>query len=79
MSTAVEQDRIVVGVDGSPRAERALEWAIEEARLRGASVNIIYAFPALVSLSGTTAHEYYQQSPKRRRNGLTPSWRRRRR
>ncbi len=60
----MEQQRIVVGVDGSRPSARALEWAIEEARFRGAHLKVIYAFPALVSLFGTTAHEYYPQVAK---------------
>jgi nucleotide-binding universal stress UspA family protein len=55
---------IVVGVDGSPEAAAALSWAIEEARLRQAKLNIVHAFPALVSFFGTTAHEYYPQVEK---------------
>jgi nucleotide-binding universal stress UspA family protein len=55
---------IVVGVDGSPEAAAALAWAIDEARLRQARLNIVHAFPALVSFFGTTAHEYYPQVEK---------------
>ena len=36
--------RIVVGVDGSEASERALQWAVEEAGLRGASVTIVNAW-----------------------------------
>jgi nucleotide-binding universal stress UspA family protein len=41
--------RIVVGVDGSAGADRALAFALEEARLRGADVVVIHAwsFPAV--------------------------------
>jgi nucleotide-binding universal stress UspA family protein len=34
---------IVVGVDGSEESKAALRWAVEEARLRHASVRAIYA------------------------------------
>jgi nucleotide-binding universal stress UspA family protein len=61
MSTNSGKGRIVVGIDGSPAAQAALSWAIDEARLRGLGLRIIYAFPALVSFFGTTAHEYYPQ------------------
>jgi len=61
MSTNSEKGRIVVGIDGSPQAQAALSWAIEEARLRGLGLRIVYACPALVSFFGTTAHEYYPQ------------------
>ena len=38
--------RIVVGVDGSDQSKAALRWAVEEARLRGASVRAVYAWSA---------------------------------
>ncbi len=37
--------RIVVGIDTSPDAERALAWALEEARLRDAEVELVHAYP----------------------------------
>ena len=36
--------RIVVGVDGSEESKEALRWALEEARLRGATVRAVNAF-----------------------------------
>lgn len=36
--------RIVVGVDGSEESARALEWAVEEARLRELPLEVVYAF-----------------------------------
>jgi nucleotide-binding universal stress UspA family protein len=38
-----EQPRIVVGVDGSPTSLEALEWAVREARLRGATLEVVHA------------------------------------
>jgi nucleotide-binding universal stress UspA family protein len=35
---------IVVGVDGSESSRRALEWAAEEARLRGATLKVVHAW-----------------------------------
>jgi len=35
---------IVVGVDGSEGSKRALEWAAQEARLRGAPLEIVFAW-----------------------------------
>jgi nucleotide-binding universal stress UspA family protein len=64
MSTNSSQGRIVVGIDGSPQAGAALSWAIDEARLRGLGLHVLYVFPALVSILGTTAHEYYPQVEK---------------
>jgi nucleotide-binding universal stress UspA family protein len=34
-------DRIVVGTDGSEHATSALQWAVDEARLHGASVEVV--------------------------------------
>ncbi len=36
--------RIVVGIDGSPPAERALDWAIGEAQRRAASLHLVAAW-----------------------------------
>ena len=38
--------RIVVGVDASPGALRALSWAADEARLRLASLQVVHAYHA---------------------------------
>lgn len=35
---------VVVGIDGSAAAETALDWAVEEARRRGAGLHLLYAF-----------------------------------
>jgi nucleotide-binding universal stress UspA family protein len=37
--------RIVVGVDSSKTSLKALRWALEEARLRGAGLQLVHAFP----------------------------------
>lgn len=37
--------RIVVGIDGSEHARRALGWAVDEARLRGADLVLVHALP----------------------------------
>ena len=36
--------RIVVGLDGSDQSKEALRWALDEARLRGASLDVVYAW-----------------------------------
>jgi nucleotide-binding universal stress UspA family protein len=64
MSTVSGNSVIVVGVDGSNEAAAALSWAVDEARLRQARLNIVHAFPAMRSFFGTTAHEYYPQVEK---------------
>lgn len=38
--------RIVVGVDGSDGARAALAWGLDEARLRGAAVDVVHAWHA---------------------------------
>jgi nucleotide-binding universal stress UspA family protein len=40
-------DRIVVGVDGSTGARSALRWALDEAAVRGASVEVVLAWSYL--------------------------------
>jgi nucleotide-binding universal stress UspA family protein len=37
--------RIVVGVDSSKTSLKALRWALAEARLRGAELELVHAFP----------------------------------
>ncbi len=61
MNTAPGRGRIVVGVDGSPAAAAALSWAIDEAHLRHVGLYVLHAFPAMMSIVGTRAHEYYPQ------------------
>lgn len=43
MSTTIDTSRrIVVGVDGSADARRAVDWAVEEARLHGWSLELVH-------------------------------------
>jgi hypothetical protein len=63
-SAQENQEKIVAGVDGSGHSGQALIWAAREAKLRAAALEVIYAFRALVSLVGSTAHEYYPQVEK---------------
>ena len=37
-------DRLVVGTDGSNEADAALRWAVDEARRRGAEVDLVHAW-----------------------------------
>ena len=45
--------KIVVGVDGSPQAKRAVSWALEEAGAHGDEVLLVHAweFPAILTIS----------------------------
>jgi len=49
--------RIVVGFDGSAGSQAALQWAIAEARLRGASVDLVTAYSmSYAALNPDVAH-----------------------
>jgi nucleotide-binding universal stress UspA family protein len=62
MSDATSTPRIVVGIDGSPVAANALEFAIEEAQLRKAELHVTYAYTVMASpVTGSTGHDYYEQ------------------
>lgn len=54
-----EHARIVVGMDDSPGANRALEWAYAEARLRAASVHVVSAYdePLALGAAGLSSPE----------------------
>jgi nucleotide-binding universal stress UspA family protein len=43
--------RIVVGIDGSEQALRALRRAVEEARLRGARLDVVHASPEVITIT----------------------------
>lgn len=51
--------RVVVGVDGSAPSRLALEWAVEEARLRNGEVQAVTAweFPPVSSVDGVLLHD----------------------
>jgi len=49
---------IVVGVDGSPSSGEALEWAVAEARLTGATIDAVYVWdPAPIVTSNMSDGE----------------------
>jgi nucleotide-binding universal stress UspA family protein len=55
---------IVVGIDGSPTAEKALSRAIELARAFGARLHVVSAYePVPARVSGAPAAEEYVVSP----------------
>jgi nucleotide-binding universal stress UspA family protein len=44
--------KIVVGIDGSPSSHRALLWAVKEAELRGAEVQLVYGVNLYLTVHG---------------------------
>lgn len=64
--------RIVVGVDGSQGARRALEWAVAEAKLRDAYLVVVHAWlePAAVAVgsvisAGGVEPELFEETAER--------------
>jgi nucleotide-binding universal stress UspA family protein len=51
-SSASHHGRIVVGVDGSPISKLALRWAVDQARLTGATVDAVIAWQVPESMTG---------------------------
>jgi nucleotide-binding universal stress UspA family protein len=50
-------DRIVVGIDGSPAADEALRWAIQEAELHGIELVVVHAWSYPYSPVATTTSQ----------------------
>lgn len=50
--------RIVVGVDGSDSSVAALRWAVEEARLRDAALEVVHAweYPGVADVAAIAAY-----------------------
>ena len=61
-------ERIVVGVDGSEAAFEALQWAVDEARRRNATVEAVYAwhqpFVGGYSYMGEIDLGYYEEEAR---------------
>lgn len=58
MTTSQRAGRIVVGVDGSRGARRALRWALAEAGRRGATVDVVHAWSPTVLLASPYVSAY---------------------
>jgi nucleotide-binding universal stress UspA family protein len=56
-------ERIVVGIDGSGTADRALQWAVDEARLRHARVDVVHAWRAPIPHLGAAPHASMSVDP----------------
>jgi nucleotide-binding universal stress UspA family protein len=59
--------RVVVGVDGSEASPQARAWAVEEARLRQASLTVVHAY---VPLDATDAAEWGPESDEEAASGF---------
>ncbi|MFI6445689.1 universal stress protein [Kitasatospora sp. NPDC050543] len=46
--------RVVVGIDGSPSSQAALRWAVQQAALLGATVDVVGAWEATPLFAGPT-------------------------
>lgn len=60
-ATPAGEKRVVVGVDGSPASLRALAFAKEEARLRGARLHVVHAFVAATLQGVRVPVDYYEE------------------
>ena len=71
-----EMARIVVGIDGSPGSDDALRWAVREAQLRSAEIELVHAYVVeaqrapLVAAHRDLADHTVQQVIDRHRNLL---------
>jgi nucleotide-binding universal stress UspA family protein len=69
-SDAAEQ-RIVVGVDGSPQAEQALEFAFAEAELRGLPLDVVHCWQAVEMIDPAVwTDELVQRTVRERQDWL---------
>jgi nucleotide-binding universal stress UspA family protein len=60
-----DQD-IVAGYDGSPGSAEALDWAVQEARLRGTSVTVCHAWtPQPLAVAGTSVPDAAREQAER--------------
>jgi nucleotide-binding universal stress UspA family protein len=62
----MRSQRIVVGVDGSPAARAALEWAVDECQLRGCTLLVVHALdrgdaPAGAAAPPVCAYDHFAE------------------
>ncbi|MET9296690.1 universal stress protein [Streptomyces sp. NPDC003077] len=57
MEAYVDTLPVIVAVDGSPDSERALRWAVQEARLRSAALHVVHVRPYGNAARATVAEE----------------------
>ena len=74
--TPQEVSRVVVGVDPSEHAATALDWAAEEAELRGWPLEIVHAHGAGASRMAEIATQHTWEESERARQLLEDAERR---
>lgn len=62
--------RIVVGIDGSDESQAALRWSIEEAAVRGATLEVVYVYQytpewQLYGYAGSSSEEFQAEQQAR--------------
>lgn len=57
---------IVVGVDGSPHSQNALDWALAESALRHTPLTVLTVVPAAASIWGIAAEAYPSEENRER-------------
>jgi nucleotide-binding universal stress UspA family protein len=57
---------IVVGVDGSPHSQNALEWALRESELRKAPLTVLNIIPVAASITGIAGENYMSAEGRER-------------
>lgn len=62
---------IVVGIDESAGSQRALEWALAEARLRQANVRMVHAIPPLGVYGSTVSLDQSEDDTARAERAAT--------
>ena len=65
--------RIVVGVDGSPSSMSALRWAIRQAGLTGATVDVVIAWHYPVAVAATDGADGMEEVSTSRKTRRRPS------
>lgn len=58
-------ERILVGVDGSTHSRRAMRWAVDEATVRGAVLEVVHAYVPPESLYAPYSHIEWQEAVSR--------------
>ena len=74
MSTSTTHRGIVVGVDGSPSAKVAVDWAASDAALRNGPLTLVHVLtpPTVMTSVPRTASTWPQDSSRRDRDRRRP-------